>query len=89
MKQNLPNAEQFHDPDPAVAACLYARIGLPMADVSAAVGVAVRTLRCYKADGESFLPMPYSVQYALETLANAASRKHNRNTATPDRKRGA
>ena len=84
----LPDASE-HDPSAKCARRLIEQTQLTIREIAARTGVAERTLRCYKDAGPSHLPMPYVVQYALESLVNARRRAHRRSVAGADRNSGA
>lgn len=60
-----------HNTDPEYCAALIERSGLTQVEISRRLGIADRALRAYKDTGQSGLPMPYLVQYALECLPKA------------------
>lgn len=83
----LPDA-RHHNTDPAFAAKLMTDTGMTQRELAERVDVAERTLRCYKtpdSSGNPQLPMPYAVQYALESIVDGSRRTNRRSAGRPDR----
>lgn len=61
-----------YNPDPAYLRGLIDRAGLSQRDAARRIGVSERVMRQYLADrsASTALDAPYTVQYALERLAN-------------------
>lgn len=63
----------LHNPKPAYILSLLKRAGLRQRAAAELLGVSERTMRYYVAEGRAtHIPAPYTVQYALECLADAA-----------------
>lgn len=69
---------------PEFARALFERAGLSLPELGKRIGIAERTLRCYKDDGPGHLPLPYPVQFAIESLIADRS-EHDRATSTARR----
>lgn len=83
----LPNAEN-HETDPLAVADLMQSTGMGTTQLSRVLGLSTRTLQCYKAQGETHVPIPYPVQFALEALASVKQRKDARRAARAGVRRG-
>lgn len=66
-----PDASQYN-PAPAYIRALLERAGISQTDAAARLGITHRTMRRYVADRHcgSYSPAPYTVQFALECLAD-------------------
>lgn len=80
----LPDAST-HNPAPDYAGRLMELTGIEQKPLAERLGVSARSLRCYKDAGPSHIPMPYTVQYALERLADARRRSHRSRPRAADR----
>lgn len=71
-----PNASH-HNPDPRYLRGLVERSGLSQRAAACALGISDRAMRYYLSDETSrtYRPAPYSVQFCLECLADAAKPK--------------
>lgn len=65
-----PNAEN-HNPDPTYIRALLEKAGLSQRRTAHILGLSERVMRYYlvSTDDKNYRPMPYTVQFAIECLA--------------------
>lgn len=68
MKPNIAN----HNPNPTYIRALLEKAGLSQRKTAHLLGVSERMMRYYlvATDDPNYRPMPYTVQFAIECLAN-------------------
>lgn len=68
----IPDATK-HNPSPDYLRALLAQCGLSQREAARRIGVSDRVMRYYLAptDSPGYRPAPYTVQYALESLARS------------------
>lgn len=68
MKPHIDN----HNPDPTYIRALLEKAGLSQRKTAHILGLSERVMRYYlvSTDDPNYRPMPYTVQFAIECLAN-------------------
>lgn len=71
---NIPNAEHYN-PDPTYLRSLISQAGISQREAARRLGVSDRLMRMYLADPSvaSAQSAPYSIQFALEALAQGVT----------------
>lgn len=67
-----PNAEKYYNPDPKYLRELIEQSGESIRNSARLIRVSAREMRRFVSLGNDYLPAPYSVQVALEVLAETS-----------------